>query len=148
MGKKKPTMIYAVEQGDYSDYHIVGVYSTRPIAEKVIAMINGGTNVDDKASLAEWELDANTERLGDDWHPFHVLMRRDGSTEKGHPVEKDSYAFTSTELRLYRNHSTYDNKEPRDLLIGYVWGHDFAHAVKIANDRRTQLIAEDKWPTA
>jgi hypothetical protein len=58
--KTKTVSVWVIEQGEYSDYRVVGVYSTKENAEMVCAKINAHRGYDE-ASIAEWEMDAGVE---------------------------------------------------------------------------------------
>lgn len=58
------TKVYVLTEGSYSDYHIVGIFSTLAGAEKVRS---GST--DTSVQVEEWTIDADTElEWGTVWH--------------------------------------------------------------------------------
>lgn len=71
------TTIYLVTQGSYSDYRIVGAYSTRELADEVVTEINRGDNYD-TAYVEEFELDKPSVKQGYAW--LTLRMDRDGNT--------------------------------------------------------------------
>jgi hypothetical protein len=50
------TTVWIVTQGEYSDYHIVGVFSTKEAAEALCARINAKEDYD-KAQVEEYDVD-------------------------------------------------------------------------------------------
>ena len=53
--------IWVIERGSYSDYRVLGVFSTKANAERVLAMIEPD---DDPPSITEWPLDPAVTELG------------------------------------------------------------------------------------
>jgi len=120
-------IIYVVTQGEYSDYHIKGVYESKELAEEIY-----GVGCD----IEEWTLntDINEHRQG--LKRFGVFMGKDGN---------------DTRILNYWIH----DRSPRDVIREYnkiglratfeMWARDESHAIKIANERRVQLIANGQW---
>jgi hypothetical protein len=56
--------VFVIEQGSYSDYHVVGVFSTRENAETVLAALKAATeSYYDTPGIAEWPLDPAIDAL-------------------------------------------------------------------------------------
>lgn len=136
------TDVYLVTKGDYSDYGIYGVFSTREKAEQYAHIISG--------EVDEWALDDITipnniagKRL------YRVFRYADGFIQAsrneyvGQPVEDDSVTerpalswfspFQSDEVRYHLAHP---------YLYTKVWARDDDHAKKIAADRFARYRAE------
>jgi hypothetical protein len=123
--------VFVVTEGEYSDYHIEGIYSTPEIAKGI-----HGENCD----VEEWEIDRWSEEYRQGLYFFDVYMTRDGET---------NHRGTS---------SVFRNPPPSgsNVIIPYykanttefcfrMWARDERHAIKIANERRVQLIAGGTW---
>lgn len=120
------TTIYVVSTGDYSDYHILGVCSTK---EKAVTL-QTATGAD---HLEEWPLDELADMAAKGFREWRVQMQRDGTV-----IECRCSALSErTDLRDYagpgNNVRFYCNAKSQD------------HAVKIANERRAQMIANNEW---
>ena len=63
--------IWVIEKGSYSDYRVVGVYSTKEGAELVCARINGEESCA-LAVVSEWPLDPGVKAINQGWSPFVV----------------------------------------------------------------------------
>lgn len=63
------TLAYVLTDGDYSDYHIIAVYSTEDNAKKAQKEFGG--------EIEEWILD---QYIKDNRYPYTVQMYSDGST--------------------------------------------------------------------
>lgn len=119
--------VYLLTQGEYSEYHIVGVYSTREKAEahKPNHRNYFGTDPD----IEEHELDPPCSILPDTWK---VIMDRDGnSLEEPHLTEgQDKESF-----------NLWDSKKDNEYAF-WVHAKDKAHAVKVANEMRIRKIIQ------
>ena len=124
--------IWVVEKGSYSDYRVVGVFSSKENAQRVADYVGG--------DVAEWPLDPWADELNQGRSAYYVSMYRDGDI-----------------LTIYRDKDLYRHDSDRPILIHsartkktYIAGHVFAtdeqHAIKIVNEIRAQRIAEGSWP--
>jgi hypothetical protein len=133
--------VYVVTSGSYSDYGIERIFSTQELAEKYIRRRYGMCR---DAEIEEHSLD----------HPdgctrWKITMNRDGSLdgESRHGgAESWGSSQYGTEHCLARSWSKTTH-EPGEivLIVSTSSARDQQHAIKIANEIRTQLIAENKW---
>jgi len=72
--------VWVVEQGEYSDYRVVGVFTTEARAKAVADMVNGPERAYD-ASVSEWPLDPGSEDLEMGRSMYLVRMLRDGTID-------------------------------------------------------------------
>lgn len=122
------TTIYVVSTGDYSEYHIVGICSTKEKAE----ILQTATNAD---GIEEWPLDELADFAAQGYRGWAVYMQKCGNVLKcyEHPLEDENsvrkYLLREGEVivRFYCNAKSQD------------------HAVKIANEKRAQMIANNEW---
>ena len=122
---------YIVTDGDYSDYHIVGVYSTEEQAEQARLNFNAD-------SVETWELDSDICDHGGLLR-YDVVMDRDGNTT--------SISRESNRDKPSRDWQPYGRRHKGEeyLMFFPVWANNEEHAVKIANERRAQLVASGQW---
>lgn len=132
--------VWVIEDGSYSDYHVVGVYDSKEKAERVRAAVGG--------EVAEWPLNPSYDHICAGLVPFDVVMLRDGTTERVDPREvcqyniwADGRAFVwrRTQAPAYRGTGI------PDALNATVWARDAKHAVKSANEIRARMIADGTW---
>lgn len=137
--------IFVIEQGEYSDYRVVGVFSSKKGAELVCRAINAGQNYRE-ATVAEWPLDPGVADLSAGRVPFKVWMLRDGTTERVEQSGVSSHDLAGS-VELWRRSSApaYRRKGVQDCLNCTVWATDEQHAVKIVNEKRVQMIANGEW---
>ena len=134
--------VWVVEQGSYSNYRVVGVFSTQANAELVKEKINAQESYE-PAEVAEWPFDPGIEGLRNGYTPWTVLMRRDGTVES---IEQGPYRNTTIRLWERTQSPYYQRRNAPDVLHGTaVWAKDEAHAIKIMNEYRAQFIALGKW---
>ena len=115
-------------RGCYSDTDVVGVYTTRELAERAESLAGGG------GYLVEFEADMIPKhepgrRL------FEVWMKRTGDAQGSIGLLS---AFDSEEGTSVWNYGIGQR--------GWsfrVWARDAEHAVKIANEKRAMLIAQE-----
>lgn len=133
--------VWAITDGCYSDYHVVGIFSSRANAEIIQRYMRG--------EVEEWPLDPAVKEINAGLCQWTILMRRDGTVERVDRSEISSYGLDEDGLTIWlrtkapiwkgREHETCD------VLNGRVWAKTATHAVKVANEIRTQMIAEGKW---
>jgi hypothetical protein len=116
--------VYVVTRGRYSDCSNFGVYSTRERAEAA-----GG-------EIEEWILDNDPQRPGH-FKCFHVVMDRDGNVWRANVTEYlGEHPKPSRRGKRQEHPGSYDFE---------VFGTDLEHAVKVVNEQRIQMIAENQW---
>ena len=137
--------IWVIEEGSYSDYDVVGVFSSKKNAEVVMKALSG-RDYGDGPAITEWQLDPDVEELNAGLTLWTVWMLRDGTTERCEQCHYYS-PYGNGQLDIWRRSTApaYRKKGVQDCLSGSVWAKDAEHAIKIANEKRTELIALNKW---
>lgn len=127
------SIVYGLTTGDYSDYTVVGVFSSKENAQFIADRMQYVGNI------AEWKLDPAVNELRAGLMLWIVRMLRDGTTES---ARSDPDSYQAPEYRIWRR-----NRETGlpDVLDARVYARDEAHAVKIVNEIRTRLIANNEW---
>ncbi len=140
MSEQKKKSVWAIEDGEYSDYHVVGVFSTQEKAEQVQRFTGG--------EITEWILDPAVREINQGMSLWRVLMLRDGTTEKVWKGEINSYNFEAHHNIWRRTQApAYCGTGTPDCLDANVWAKSEKHAVKIVNEIRAGLIAGNNWET-
>jgi hypothetical protein len=120
--------VYIITKGEYSDYHICGVFSTMKVAKKASDLYGGDVEIE------EHKLDVIPDHPVDHlW--YSVFMTKEGDT-------KNVSLSDSTASRKVEWQPAFE--------LGvefFMWAKDEKHAIKIANERRIQLIANNEWTT-
>lgn len=115
------TKVYVLTDGSYSDYHIIGVFSTEKAGIKAQKEFGG--------DFEEYELD----ELGKDNRvPFYV--RFDDTGTNCNPESSYNINMLNT-IRCYTHPG-----HPHPIYATYVMAEDKEHAIKIAAD----LVAQYK----
>ena len=138
--------VWVIEQGSYSDYRVVGVYSSKKNAQLVCDAINTGKHYE-KATVAKWPVDQSVLEVSRGYKQFIVTMLRDGTVENIRGPEAICIYDMSSTLAVWKRTEApaYKGKGIPDALNGSVLAKDEKHAIKIANEQRTQMIALGKW---
>jgi len=130
--------VWVIEDGYYSDYHVIGVFSNEKNAKLVQKLVGGDIN--------KWPLNPCITKINNGLTKWQCLMLRNGDTESVEPVKLDQYnlvdkAYIWTRSTVPANRG----KNIHDVLSNTVWAKDVKHAIKITNEIRTQMIAEGQW---
>ena len=125
--------IYVVTSGDYSDYGIDAIFTSRELAQ---AFINAFKKRDyDEFRIEEFELNPYKTEIRKGYFAFFVRMQKDGKCTEVYK-ENSSYGF---------NGGIDYGFDVNKNMYCHVFAKDDKHAVKITNEKRTELIALDKW---
>ena len=131
--------IYIVTSGEYSDYHINAVFSTKENAERYNKIHASG----DFEDIEEFEVDedmALMNRIRDEKITIYLIcMDRNGNVKETKKELPCLYLVKSI-LAGKCKHVLY-----ADCMDMRVIAKDEKHAVKIVNERRVQLIANNEW---
>ncbi|MFH1740207.1 MAG: hypothetical protein ABIH23_14460 [bacterium] len=128
------TKVLVVTDGEYSDYRVEAVFSEdkRDLAE-IYRQRYGG-------EIEEYELNPAEQQLREGWSHWLVRMDRDGNIP---PHYEPSSSFTDeSKSKVYIR-----NAHPSRELIGtfHVKAQSAEHAIKIANELRIQIVADNNW---
>ena len=119
------TTIYVVTEGQYSDYHIVGLYSTIEMATKCKEAVNA----DD---IECFELNSGDFRLYDlGYKVWHVRFSGDVTEATEYDYYQEKYPMDSW---------VHYNRNTKTMSIS-LYAKDEKHAIKIASEYRAQVIA-------
>ncbi len=125
--------IYIVTAGDYSDYRVNAIFSTKKNAEKYIEAFNWArrSKHSSKARIEEWSLDD---------FPIHksiqVWVGKDGSIDPRF-ILKQINSHNSPGLGRFIKHG--------DRFSWYVETDDEQRAIKVASEKWSQIIALGIW---
>lgn len=119
-------IVYVVTSGEYSDYRVEGIYSTRELAELAAATIT------DANEIEEYELDVAADKLRQGFNPYCVTFDTDW---------RSAATIRSVKLAGLGIESSPAVHEWRVLHV-YCWAKDEAHAAKIANEKRAAYLLE------
>ena len=125
------TWAYVVTSGEYSDYSVLGVFSTRERGDAFCAVYNA-SEPSEQARIEVFALDTPPDK----WNVTNVHMQRDGTVLN---------IVTHLELQVeppyyYRQLNTKDW-----VLLWEVCTADKERAVKVVNEKRAQILAQNAW---
>lgn len=123
--------VYVVTEGDYSDYHIVGVTTDLETA-KAYCKISAGDWYEPKVEAYDTKdfADIRTAK------PYRVIMEEDGTTTT---EEEDGFSYESAVEHQVQHIRRWAGRPSYYEVV--VLAEDKQHARKIAAD----YIAEAKW---
>lgn len=126
-------IVYAVESGQYSDYHINAIFSTKELAQEFIDSSKFSTY--DDPSIAEWELDPEAYKAapGHLWYTVFIDLET-GNNAQTYEDEGSALYREPPEDQVYLQGPKNNTKA---VLKITVQATDNKHAIKIANERRT-----------
>lgn len=119
------TKIYVVTDGSYSDMGVVGVFDSKDTAQQFV----------DKFScndVEEYELNAKVKQINQNLTLYYVRMDYFGNTNHPPTAEHEEEFFDSELVTMYAGNITTQ-----------CYATSPEHAVKIVNERRMFLIAEN-----
>lgn len=130
------TIIYVLTSGEYSDYSIEGVYSSKEKAEiqKVLFDWKWVNGLSDSSRIEEWELDKPLS-------PQKAIAV--GMTKEGNAYYVDRLVVDLADGKP--QYELFSSEGVGVLLTNTVITEDRKKAVKVTNELRTRLIARDLW---
>lgn len=126
--------IYIVTYGQHSDYVIDAVFSEKSLAKKYIDSFKKD-DYGDRMEIEEWDLDKNSDQLKAGRKPFHVQIKKDGE------ILEVSHCDSNFGFNFIFNPYGKDN----DFVNIYCHADNELHAIKIAGEKRTQILANNQW---
>jgi len=124
--------VYIITAGEYSDYHICAVFSTREQAEAALPIFTSNYDYE-WPEINEWKVD-DISRYPPGFLPFTITMDNEGNTEQVERISATSFEHLLNGVML-----------PGSRCLFRIWARDEEHAVKIANEKRAQMIASGEW---
>lgn len=139
--------VWVIEEGEYSDYHIVGVFSSYENALEVLEKLPQDHFYESaNAEIVEWPLDPFLDALHSGLKPFYVHMLQNGDVDevKEEKIDSDIEDPIACPLREFINGSGEIKTWPASIY-GTILAKDEKHAIKIVNEYRIRILAEG-WP--
>jgi len=120
--------------GTYSEYAIYGIYDEEELAKKYIDKFNV-VDKDKRFWIEEHIVNNYKDEINNGYNPYCVRITKNGTCLA---INKESRVikFCDKESRIFHND---------DILECNMFAKDEKHAVKIANELRTELIVNNKW---
>ncbi len=128
--------VFIVTEGQYSDYHIEAVFSNEDKAKRYMKSF---PKLKRHGKIVEWPIDPEYSGIPISMKCIDVTMYRNGDSDAD-DISEEFGQHWQEPLHLVRL------QLQRSYLTGYVFALDEQHAIKIANEHRAQLIANNEWP--
>jgi len=126
--------VFLVTRGDYSDYRVCAVFTEKALAEKYIDSFKG--NSYEQFRIENYTLNPYQYELKNDYKPFFLRMTKEGNCTEIN-VKDSSYGFEDEDI-------DFGFDVNKNMYIS-IFAKDETHAIKVANEKRVQLIAENRW---
>lgn len=126
--------VFIVTDGYYSDYKIIGVYSSKKSAQEVIDSFSDLN----ESQIEEWGIDTVLS-FPKGMKCYFLRMTKEG---KAYDIDEGRNTIMALEyaLKKYMGFGSGGH----DLFCN-VLAKDKEHAVKIVNEKRIQLIESNRW---
>ena len=126
-------IIYVVTAGQYSEYHIMAVFTSQHVADKYVETVNGGGDV--YAEVEEWEVDVLAPAVRGNLKPYLVQIKVESAD-----VEKvvHTHWFRWGQEPSVSIASLY----PQTMIVR-CYAKDEQHAAKIAMEKRAEWLANE-----
>lgn len=140
---------YVITIGDYSDYRIIGVFDDKEKAEKAKNSYNKVAEEEDlgygsRAVIEEYFKNI-LGNVPDGHKRIRVHMDVNGYSKLIQEVDGEDSSYSSVTPPYRFGHTIVDGIRVREGVCFEVIATDFTHAIKIANEKRAQLIANNEW---
>lgn len=137
-------LIYIMTAGDYSDYRILGVFDDKSLFDIELEKYNKDPKHGEYARLEEFYIN-QVGPIPAGYNAYFVWMTQEGEATEVQKLDEDEmFMFDLNEVKG-------DNREVIDgILVNTqvrfsVVATDITHAIKIANEKRAQIIAFNQW---
>jgi hypothetical protein len=131
------TTVYIVTEGEYSDYGIDSVFLNEENARAYAAMMD--------MDLEEWDADTEHECLRRGYSQWRVRIMKDGEVQSAYQTGVSTFRSDYQGFARERPCAS-DDRRGRLLLDCMMHAKSKDHAIKIANERRTGILAAHRWP--
>lgn len=139
--KKK---VYVVTSGEYSDFGIEQVFSTKEKAQNFIDLSKEYGNDNINYEIDEYDLDPIVKVPH--YHKFKyfyfVEMDKEGNIKHCNKTHLD---IMNPEVEKEMVYLTNDYLSKKSVLNAIINANDKEHAIKIMGEKRTKILAANRW---
>ena len=139
--------VYIVTQGQYSEYGIVAIYTTKKAAETHVKRGNEWQGVCEFSwtvsdyDMEEWELNTHDPHGN---QIYHVSLYKNGDVAEVQARGVNESGFKPASTFVQYNTIYADKARPVGLFVD-IWAKTMEQAVKAANEKRLYELAHDHW---
>jgi hypothetical protein len=124
--------IYIITSGCYSDYKIEAVFDEIELADSFMETFE--TKHYDGQRIEVYKLNQHAQAFREKLKPYFLRMAKDGQCTE---IAIEDY--------LHDNFNDPPKFNSMGEMVLYVFAKDETHAIKIANEKRVELIALNRW---
>lgn len=125
--------VYILTKGEYSNYHIVAVFSTKEKAEECKILFTD--EYTDRIEIEEYEIDKIPE-CPEGLLPFDVKMYIDTGEAEAHRKSLDC---------LEEKYELREDTKRKKYIYWSGFAKDEQHAIKIVSEKRSQQVVNKEW---
>jgi hypothetical protein len=124
---------YVVTSGEYSDYHICGVFNESETAQKFIDSFKASNY--EQMNIEEWELNQWKVELKNGYRPYFIRLDVSNFNTIEVYIESSTYGYTE-------DLSQRDGVDVKGNFFTHCFAKDKKHAAKIASERLAKFKVE------
>lgn len=135
--------VYAVNSGTYSDYKVDAIFSTREKAKEYMEIISNDYN-----EIETYEIDPDiVDKIKQGYFVWNVAILKDGTIETVSRTENESYEISNIGVRIWERTKApaYRGTDIKDMLLVTTLAKTEKQAIKIANEHRARMIANNEF---
>jgi hypothetical protein len=125
--------VYVLTAGEYSGKSIVGIFSNKKLAEKMKEA------TDDANEIEEFPIDDVPSKVLMGYKYYTIYMDRNGNSK----------IYMQTPFSEYNKNQYYFtddfNEEKTREIVFELWAKNEKQAIKMSNEYRAQIIANNLW---
>jgi hypothetical protein len=127
--------VYIVSTGEYSDWSIQGIFSTREKAEEFMRVVPAGGYDNEYNDIQEHELDPIIPHGKEHKYPYEIVFFSPNWELCFYSWDGEGEVYLKSEI--FRD---YADRQYRRITVR-VWARDHAQALKIASDKKAEYLA-------
>ena len=120
--------IFLITSGSYSDYQFHAAFTDEGNAEKYVKSFGLSNNF----AIERCKLNPHTKEVNENYKPYDLVMTKEGECVGIENADEHSN---------FDMWFSYDKKR----LVLCLFAKDETHAIKIANEKRAQILAANLW---
>lgn len=136
--------VYVVTSGEYSDFGIEQVFSTKEKAQNFIDLSKeyGNDSINDEIDEYDLDPDFGVPHYHKFKYFYFVEMDKEGNIKHCNKTHLD---IMNPEVEKEMLYLTKDYLNKKSVLNAIINANDKEHAIKIMGEKRTKILAANRW---
>jgi len=135
--------VYVVTSGDNEDYGIEAIFSTREKADEFMKTFPYEYN-----DIVEYCIDTNAvDKVRQGYFLYRIDIDINGEVETIMLLGREPYNLRNINSSIWKRSAVpfYKKRNIKDILVCRCWAKSEDHAIKIANEKRAQMIESGEF---